>query len=59
MNNIVVSGGFDPIHVGHLQLLNDAKSLGTHLTVILNSDKFLKEKRDIFLCLSKKEEKSS
>lgn len=48
MNNIVVSGGFDPIHVGHLQLLNDAKSLGTHLTVILNSDKFLKEKKGYF-----------
>lgn len=48
MNKIVVSGGFDPIHIGHLQMLDDAKSLGNHLTVILNSDKFLKEKKGYF-----------
>ena len=55
----IVSGGFDPIHIGHLQMLDEAKSLGTHLTVILNSDRFLKEKKDILSCLSKKEEKYS
>ena len=45
INKIVVSGGFDPVHVGHLQMLEKAKSLGNHLTVILNSDRFLKEKK--------------
>ena len=59
MKKIAVSGGFDPIHIGHLQMLDEAKSLGTHLTVILNSDRFLKEKKDILSCLSKKEEKYS
>lgn len=45
MKKIVVSGGFDPVHIGHLELLEEAKKLGDHLTVILNSDRFLKEKK--------------
>ena len=45
MTKVVVSGGFDPLHIGHLRLFEKAKSLGSHLTVILNSDKFLIEKK--------------
>ena len=45
MKRIVVSGGFDPVHFGHLKMLEEAKNLGTHLTVILNSDKFLFDKK--------------
>ena len=45
MKKIVVSGGFDPVHIGHLKLLEEAKLLGDHLTVILNSDKFLRDKK--------------
>ena len=45
MKRVTVSGGFDPVHIGHLQMLDDAKALGDHLTVILNSDKFLLEKK--------------
>ncbi len=45
MKKIVVSGGFDPVHIGHLKMLEEAKYLGDHLTVILNSDSFLKEKK--------------
>jgi len=33
---VAVSGGFDPIHIGHIELLNEAKKLGTELVVILN-----------------------
>ncbi len=45
MKKIVVSGGFDPVHIGHLELLENAKKLGNQLTVILNSDKFLQQKK--------------
>ncbi len=45
MNKIVVSGGFDPLHIGHIRMFERAKKLGDHLTVILNSDKFLINKK--------------
>ena len=45
MKKVVVSGGFDPIHIGHLRLLKEAREIGDYLTVILNSDKFLVEKK--------------
>ena len=38
MTVIAVSGYFDPIHVGHLEYLKIAKSLGDKLVVIVNSD---------------------
>ena len=45
MKKVVVSGGFDPLHIGHLRMFKKAKSLGDHLTVILNSDEFLEKKK--------------
>ncbi len=36
---ICTSGYFDPLHVGHLRLFEDAKKLGTWLVVIINNDK--------------------
>ncbi|MFB6075776.1 MAG: adenylyltransferase/cytidyltransferase family protein [Candidatus Aenigmatarchaeota archaeon] len=42
---VAVSGGFDPVHIGHLELLRDAKSLGDKLVVILNNDNWLKNKK--------------
>ena len=48
MNNIesvVVSGGFDPIHVGHLRMFTEASELAPRLIVIINSDNFLIEKK--------------
>ena len=38
MKVVAVSGYFDPIHVGHLEYLKMAKSLGDKLVVIINSD---------------------
>ena len=35
---VAVSGYFDPIHVGHLELLKLAKQLGDKLVVIVNND---------------------
>ena len=35
---VVASGYFDPIHVGHIEYLEKAKSLGDKLIVIVNND---------------------
>ena len=42
---VAVSGGFDPVHIGHVRMFEEAKKLGTHLVVILNSDEWLKKKK--------------
>ena len=36
--NVVVSGYFNPIHKGHIELFNLAKDLGSRLWVIVNND---------------------
>jgi len=50
---VAVSGYFNPIHIGHIRLFQEAKKLGTKLIVIVNNDKqvelkgsypFMKEK---------------
>ena len=35
---VVVSGYFDPIHIGHLEYFKEAKKLGDYLIVIVNND---------------------
>jgi len=42
---VAVSGGFDPIHVGHVRMFQEAKKLGDKLVVILNNDNWLKKKK--------------
>jgi cytidyltransferase-like protein len=45
MKNIVlVSGGFDPIHSGHIKLIQDASNYGD-VIVLLNSDNWLRNKK--------------
>jgi len=53
---VAVSGGFDPIHVGHVRMFNEAKKLGDKLVVILNNDNWLKKKKG-FVFMSQKERK--
>jgi cytidyltransferase-like protein len=36
---VAVSGYFNPLHVGHLEMIQEAKKLGDHLVVIVNNDK--------------------
>lgn len=46
MNDIVlVTGGFDPVHSGHIACFQEAKNLGGHLIVGLNSDAWLTRKK--------------
>ena len=42
---VAVSGGFDPIHIGHVRMFERAKRLGDKLVVILNNDNWLRDKK--------------
>jgi cytidyltransferase-like protein len=42
---VAVSGGFDPVHIGHVRMFKEAKALGDELVVILNNDHWLKDKK--------------
>lgn len=48
MKLVVVSGGFDPIHSGHIAYFKSAKSHGDKLIVALNSDSWLEKKKGKF-----------
>jgi D-beta-D-heptose 7-phosphate kinase/D-beta-D-heptose 1-phosphate adenosyltransferase len=41
----VVSGGFDPLHTGHINLLESAAAYGDKLIVLVNSDEWLTRKK--------------
>ena len=45
MSKVLVTGGFDPIHKGHIALFKHARAYGTHLVVGLNSDEWLIRKK--------------
>ncbi len=45
---VAVSGGFDPIHVGHIRYLKAAKKFGDRLVVIINNNNWLKTKKGKF-----------
>lgn len=42
---MLVTGGFDPIHSGHIQMFSEAKELGSKLIVGVNSDEWLARKK--------------
>ena len=42
---IVLSGGFDPVHKGHLRMFREASNLGHQVIVGLNSDDWLTRKK--------------
>jgi cytidyltransferase-like protein len=42
---VAVSGGFDPIHIGHVRMFEHARALGDELVVILNNDNWLQKKK--------------
>lgn len=45
MKIVIVSGGFDPLHRGHIEYLKDASALGTYVFLGLNSDAWLIRKK--------------
>jgi cytidyltransferase-like protein len=42
---VAISGGFDPIHIGHIRMIQEARALGDKLVVILNNDAWLTNKK--------------
>ncbi|MBI3232363.1 MAG: adenylyltransferase/cytidyltransferase family protein [Candidatus Doudnabacteria bacterium] len=57
MIKILISGGFDPIHIGHIKLLKAAKGLGDYLIVLANNDNWLKKKKG-FVFMNQDERKA-
>lgn len=52
---VICSGGFSPLHSGHIAYLNAAKNLGDELVVGINSDAWLKRKYNtVFMPLSER-----
>ena len=43
-DTVCVSGGFDPVHIGHLRMIREAAQFGK-VIVIVNSDKWLMRKK--------------
>jgi cytidyltransferase-like protein len=38
MKTVIVSGYFNPLHIGHIRMLQDARKLGDQVIVIVNND---------------------
>lgn len=45
---VIVSGGFDPLHVGHLDLINWASRSG-RVTAVVDSDRWVSKKHPVLL----------
>ena len=44
-NIIILSGGFDPVHKGHIRMFREAANLGANVIIGLNSDEWLTRKK--------------
>ena len=53
---IAVSGGFDPIHVGHVRMIRDAARLGDVIVVINSDDWLLRKKGYNFMGFTERKE---
>src|SRR3989344_2742944 len=53
---VAISGGMDPLHIGHVRLIKAAQKLGDELIIILNNDNWLKDKKG-FVFMPQRERK--
>jgi len=54
---VCTSGGFDPLHVGHLRCIQESRRFGQLLVVIVNGDSFLQRKKGyVFMPLAERME---
>ena len=54
MKIVMVSGGFDPLHPGHLAYFSAAKRLGDVLCVAVDNDEYVAKKHKVLLEQSKR-----
>ena len=52
---IILSGGFDPIHKGHMRMFREASNLGHQVIVGLNSDEWLTKTKERLSKLNKEQ----
>ena len=53
---VAISGGFDPVHVGHVRMIQEAARMG-NVIIITNSDTWLKRKKGyIFMPFEERQE---
>ena len=48
MIKVAVSGGFDPVHIGHIRSIKEAAKLGDELVVVLTRDDQLIKKKGYY-----------
>jgi len=54
---VAVSGGFDPVHIGHIRMFKEARAFGDKLVVIINNDHWLRAKKGyVFMPQSERKE---
>ncbi len=57
MKTVAISGGFDPLHIGHVRHINEARKLGDKLTVILTrDDQLIRKKGYVFMVYEARKE---
>lgn len=57
MKIVAVSGGYDPIHIGHIRNIKEASKLGDKLIVILSrNDQLIRKKGFYFMTLLERKE---
>ena len=49
MKKIMVSGGFDPVHVGHIRMIEEAAKWGSVIVVINSDDWLMRKKGYVFM----------
>ena len=49
MKRIMVSGGFDPVHIGHVKMIEEAAKWGKVIVVINSDDWLMRKKGYVFM----------
>jgi|TARA_R110000822_G_scaffold103252_1_gene229845 cytidyltransferase-like protein len=49
MKKIMVSGGFDPVHIGHIRMIKDASRWGAVIVAINSDDWLMRKKGYVFM----------